>query len=470
MKKLICVIFPLINWILLFSQTIIPAGDVSGNWLINNAPYLIEGEITISDGETLTIDPGVVIEFQGHYKFNVQGKLIAIGNQQDLIKFTVSDTTGYYNNSHTGWHGLRFNNTPTTNDSSKIEYCQFEFGKAIGNNQFDNYGGAFFLDGFNKISLTNCLFFNNYATERGGAIYSGSNLFSYNLVISENHAELWGGGIFIGSSFSLSNSLITNNRANYGGGISCLCYDLDLVNLTISNNIADENGGGMYLNANYIDIINLICWNNYPGQITSVRSAAQAVGFLTIEYSCIEGGEDGLELVSMILYWQLGNLVDDPLFIEMGEYPFSLLANSPCIDAGTPDTTGLNLPEFDLAGNQRFFGDAIDMGAYEWQGTGTENNELPIANFLLNNYPNPFNPTTSISFSIPEESKVNLSIYNIKGQKVKTLINEVLPAGEHSVVWNGRDSNGKRVSSGIYFYQLISNVNKSNIKKMLLLK
>lgn len=89
--------------------------------------------------------------------------------------------------------------------------------------------------------------------------------------------------------------------------------------------------------------------------------------------------------------------------------------------------------------------------------------------FLGFNYPNPFNPTTTISFSIPEESNIELSIYNIKGQKVRTLVNEILPAGEHSAIWNGKDSNGKLVGSGIYFYKLQTD-SYTETKKMILLK
>ena len=123
MKNLICIFILLFCSTLLFSQTTIPGGDVYGTWLQSGSPYLIEGEITIPNGETLIIDPGCLIEFQGHYKFNVQGRLLAEGTLTDSIKFTVEDTTGYYNNTHIGWHGIRFENTPATNDSSKIVYC-----------------------------------------------------------------------------------------------------------------------------------------------------------------------------------------------------------------------------------------------------------------------------------------------------------------------------------------------------------
>ncbi|MCK4695337.1 MAG: T9SS type A sorting domain-containing protein, partial [Candidatus Cloacimonetes bacterium] len=77
---------------------------------------------------------------------------------------------------------------------------------------------------------------------------------------------------------------------------------------------------------------------------------------------------------------------------------------------------------------------------------------------------------TTIRFSVTQTlSFVSLDIYNIKGQKVKSLVHEVLPAGEHSVIWVGRDSNGNPVSSGIYFYKLKTE-NFQKVKKMILLK
>jgi len=87
----------------------------------------------------------------------------------------------------------------------------------------------------------------------------------------------------------------------------------------------------------------------------------------------------------------------------------------------------------------------------------------------LTNYPNPFNPTTTISFSLQTESKVSIAIYNVKGQQVKHLINEKRTAGLHTIEWNGKDNNNKSVSSGIYYYK-ISSGKDSAINKMLLLK
>ncbi len=105
--------------------------------------------------------------------------------------------------------------------------------------------------------------------------------------------------------------------------------------------------------------------------------------------------------------------------------------------------------------------------------TGNGLDLIPTVTELTGNYPNPFNPTTKINFSLKADSKVSLSIYNVRGQKVKTLVKNNMPAGWHSIVWNGRDDNGKSVSSGIYFSRFDAaddDGDYTSIKKMILLK
>lgn len=87
----------------------------------------------------------------------------------------------------------------------------------------------------------------------------------------------------------------------------------------------------------------------------------------------------------------------------------------------------------------------------------------------VSNFPNPFNPSTTIRFSIPQDSSVKLVVYNVRGQVVKTIVNENLPQGSHSVSWKGVDENGRAVSSGVYFYKL-QTCNSTLIGKCLLLK
>ena len=88
---------------------------------------------------------------------------------------------------------------------------------------------------------------------------------------------------------------------------------------------------------------------------------------------------------------------------------------------------------------------------------------------LSSNYPNPFNPETKIIYSMAKAGRAELTVYNIKGQKVKTLIDENVTSGEHSVVWNGKNEKGNNVSSGVYFYRIKTSDGVQS-KKMLLLK
>ena len=106
----------------------------------------------------------------------------------------------------------------------------------------------------------------------------------------------------------------------------------------------------------------------------------------------------------------------------------------------------------------------------EPDGDGETGNQISQIPQLIGNYPNPFNPTTTISFSIPEESKVELSVFNIKGQKVKTLAKDSFQKGKHSIVWNGKSDTGKSVSSGIYFYKLNVNGVSNQVRKCILMK
>ena len=98
-------------------------------------------------------------------------------------------------------------------------------------------------------------------------------------------------------------------------------------------------------------------------------------------------------------------------------------------------------------------------------------NKLMEPNSILHqNYPNPFNPTTTIDFSIQNDSNVKLAIYNIKGQKVRALTNEFIVKGLHSIIWNGDDDSGDSVSSGVYLYKINVNGKTEAVKKCMLLK
>ena len=101
--------------------------------------------------------------------------------------------------------------------------------------------------------------------------------------------------------------------------------------------------------------------------------------------------------------------------------------------------------------------------------TGVPENTPPARVTLEQNTPNPFNPATTIAFSLPQPMEVDLTIFDVSGRRVIALIHRAMPAGRTRIQWNGRDSNGRAVSSGIYFYRLRSGSNVQT-KKMVLLK
>ena len=92
----------------------------------------------------------------------------------------------------------------------------------------------------------------------------------------------------------------------------------------------------------------------------------------------------------------------------------------------------------------------------EWEATAIDDRNSQVAKqfSLEQNYPNPFNPTTRIDYSLPQSAQVKLIVFNILGQKVRTLVNSKMNAGKHHVVWNGRDDAGRVLPSGVYYYQL----------------
>ncbi|MDP8269618.1 MAG: right-handed parallel beta-helix repeat-containing protein, partial [Candidatus Tenebribacter davisii] len=356
----------------------------------------------------------------------------------------------------------KINNNTATHDNSR------------GGGLYFNHSAPIIMD---------CDITNNCSSAAGGAIsfqYNEGDFAMINNKITGNSAN-YGGGIQIhsGANGIIVNNLIAENNAIVGGGLSIQTtsitpYCPDIINCTIVNNHSELNGGGVYIaefsNSN---IINSIIWGNEAetGEQVCLNCYISDPNFY---YSDIQDGFNGFGYTGTASSEEYegeyeDNILLEPLFIEPEISNFHFMQNSPCINAGIPDTIGLNLPNYDLDGESRIYDGRIDMGAYEWQGTSTENYELSIVNYKLNNFPNPFNPETTIRYQLPNNGKVELAIYNLKGQKVKQLLSDQLSAGQYSVVWNGRDESGKPVASGIYFYKFRSGDIEVS-KKMLLLK
>lgn len=335
--------------------THVPGGDVSGTWLLTGSPYYIDGEIAIPPGNTLTIEPGVDVIFTGHYKFNVQGQLLAVGTREDSILFTAQD-------AETGWHGLRFTGEYGWDDSSKIVYCKLKYGKAIGE---ENNGGAILVDGFDKLLISNCLFTHNGASGGeypGGAaiaLFSSSPIIANNIISHNSVVGGCGGGINIYESHPiLIENVIFNNRAMAGAGILCNGgSNAILINNTITRNVSENGGGGGLTCGDNSDpiAVNTIIYGNtasWDNQIHTWDAESQPRFY----YCDVQGGIGSFPGDH--------NINADPLFANAANGDFHLQEGSPCIDAGTAffvleSDTLMNLSGGDYNGN------APDMGALE---------------------------------------------------------------------------------------------------------
>jgi hypothetical protein len=271
----------------------------------------------------------------------------------------------------------------------------------------------------------------------------------------------WGGGINIltDAMFTLINNIIDGNSATNGGGFLIGGNGtVKLINNTIINNQATSGGGifiGLTPSNNYL--MNTIIWANQADLDAAIHIYA---GTIDVAYCDVQGGWSGP-----------GNIDADPLFAGMSD---SLSESSPCNGSGIPSYDFGNgvtaiCPPADIKGNPRPNpeGSNPDIGAYEndWP-TAVEKRQvlLPAQFSLEQNYPNPFNNATMINYQLPKISHVDLSIYNLIGQKVATLVSERKQAGQYQVVWN---ANG--FSSGIYYYRLEAG-GFTKVKKCLLLR
>ncbi len=194
----------------------------------------------------------------------------------------------------------------------------------------------------------------------------------------------------------------------------------------------------------------------------------------TIMIESIEGNPD---------YTEIGVFQDDVCIgARVNEtYPIQILAYSTPVEAGGGPLTFMLYTESKGTvsvspatihhGNNTANEQILEPERYGFRvlTLKTNDQQTPSILALHSNYPNPFNPSTTINFSLPKTAPVKLVIYNIRGQKVKVLLNESLECGNHSIVWNGRDDGNRPVASGVYFARLEqSGVTK--ISKMMLMK
>ncbi len=302
-----------------------------------------------------------------------------------------------------------------------------------------------------------------------------NNAIIQNVTIRNGLSSYYGGGIRCHmADFKIENCLLINNFSEeYGGAIFCDETNLQITKCTISNNDADHGGAICCNSNNEIEISNSIFFfNEQEISLLAMLSHGES-NIFTATYSDISGGEEAIEGNSNQLntiYWE-NNIDEDPQFIDYINDDYHLSEFSPCIDAGDPNSP-LD-PDGTIA----------DIGVFFFDQTSIEQDIISECSFNLSNYPNPFNPTTTISFNLTTSLRqgyagqaeitenTGLVIYNLKGQKIKTFSNlQITQFPNQQIIWDGTDENNQSVSSGIYFYKLNVNGKIKAVKKCLLLK
>ena len=352
----------------------------SGKWTRSGSPYLIKGDIQVPKGQQLTIEPGVEVRFDGHYKFVVEGTLNAVGTPDAKVIFTRNRDT----DDSRGW-GIRFINSE---NSSQLAYCTVEYGYA-DNGKWDSSSddrGAGIAIFNSSVTVEDCLIKNNKATT-GAGIYIASrkptivrrNVIVDNVAFSHGYNACGGGGIAISSSSDevlLENNIIARNAysgndRNYegGGGISLGYGNAKVLNNTIFGN-SSPKGSGIHTSRGYKGLIqNNILWGNTGsknGEQVSVETGYTPgpVPAVTIQHNIIQSR--GIVVLSrndfQASFSGTNNISIDPRFVNTEKYDFHLQANSPAIDRGASQ----NAPKTDLEGYSRPNGRGYDIGAYEY--------------------------------------------------------------------------------------------------------
>jgi len=327
----------------------------------------------------------------------------------------------------------------------------FIYQTSITNNVATNIGGGLCIRYTDPV-LEDVIISGNMALD-GGGIYSKAYPYPSftNVSITGNTAIDRGGGIYMFYNHSAMNDmLIAGNRAKTGGGIHCeIVSSPMLTNATITDNYAEENGGGIYCSQMGEPVLtNSIMWNNTPEEIWF--NPEKEPSTVTVSWSDIEGGENGIITNDNgEVNWLEENIDSDPLFTGTGDYPCQLSALSPCINTGNPDTLGLNLPLNDLVGNLRIWDDVVDMGAFEWNNVGIEEEQYKDMVHGIRAYPNPFSLQTTIKYELSVPEHVMVEIIDLCGKKICTLEDAYKFQGRNEVIFNGSD-----LIPGIYLCSL----------------
>ena len=441
--------------------------------------YLI-GDVVIPSGVTVTINPGTVINFRPDtdvYEAGLDtirseivvqngGSLLANGTIQNPIIFQSSFRADGTDPSGEGWAGAIKIKDEETGEITDYDPILYNPGK-------DDWGGIRNEGG--TLTLQNCVISDaEVGVEVTG--YQGTTSLS-EVDLSANHF-----GMKVHEGVSVARLALTNIGLYYNRkGISATLYGpghVEMRNATIADNLQGAGFTAADGDTLSLKFKNTIVAFNTVGIYTAGTPLSSPT--LTLQYCDVYGapptGADfqGVYTAMPTTSGNIGNVSVDPKFVAHTDslnYDYHLQASSPLIDAGDPtmteaDSSTINMGRY---GGTAEYTSVSSDGESSTKPTVLKTEDVPLVFSLSQNAPNPFNPETIISYSLPQSEQVKLVIYNVLGQEIRTLVNAFKPAGRYRVVWNSKDDFGRSVSSGVYFYQITAG-KFTDTRKMLILK
>ncbi|MFH1843387.1 MAG: FlgD immunoglobulin-like domain containing protein, partial [bacterium] len=447
------------------------------------APYILRADgsghfATIQDaidaipaGSVVLLEDGVYTG-AGNRDINFSGKALTIRSLSKGAENCIIDCEGSDLAPHRA-----FLFTSGEGAGSQLENVTIRNGYA--NATILEEGGALRIQSSSP-TITGCFFESNHATDSGGVVYCelASPLFS-DCQFTLNTADYYGGVMYVFlSSPVFTDCVFAQNSAPFGGaGTSVFPNNPGVYhNCLFFANQATVRGGAMFLDtAAYDSLLGCTFFGNSAptgGSIHVRESAAyfsntiiaygqgggaifveSPSGFTNLECCNLFGnsGGDWTGLIASQMS-EPGNISLDPLFCDTLIGDFHLSGLSPCAADNNP-----------LCG-------LIGAWPENCTPTGVDGPLLrPVAFRLHACYPNPFNPLTTIRFDLPRAERVKLTVYDLSGRQVRTVLDEPLPAGFHEAVWDGRNDRGRALASGVYLFRIEAS-KFSQSRRMVLLK
>jgi len=449
----------------------------------------------IKDGTTAT--PRTIHIEDGTYAFSIEEQFFPICGKNNVSLIGESSENTVIDFVH--FPNMRFYYIYTSQDKGDI---------SIKNMRITNlncFNSHIFISGLSNVELSNLIIDNNTLNDFGVSANVISLPHCHKITLKDiniRDCQLPSPSINLGADSSILHNIILDNIALEGNGgwpgstgitilnrtptstksfhqisnLQCtnleshssangllpsalrLCWEnatAVVTNSTFGHSESNRGAAVTVADGANLFLYNSIIYGNDPLQLSLYYDEGYEVPpFMEIDFCLVEGGEYAIhnQNDSCTLVYGDNNIFANPNWMDTGDYPYYLRHYSPCIDAGTEALPfGVELPDKDILGYPRIFGDAPDMGAYEWVGTtpGISDN-FQSAEFHCKAYPNPFHYHTRITCTVSQPGKLSLEIYSLNGMKVLTLAEINSGIGEYEFLWNGTDKSGNTLDNGIY--------------------